>query len=135
ALLTRAGQGWQSIKAGDAIAPGAALVSMFEAELASANKAVVVKLKGDVGLFGPLSVLETAVRILEPGPADLTLGFDRGLVVLSNAKESGAAKIILKIHGEDLTVTLKSPGTKLGIELYGRHPGGPAHILKDDPTI
>jgi hypothetical protein len=133
-LLTRAGQTWKAVKAGDNVAAGANLVALFEAELTSANKAVAVKLLGDIGMFGPLPVLDTAARLLEPGSADLALNLDHGLVIFTNTKESGTATVALKVHGQDLTVKLKSPGARLGIELYGRHPGGAVNLLKDNPT-
>lgn len=135
ALLTQAGQSWKAVKAGDTVAAGANLVALFEAELSSANKAVAVKLLGDVGMFGPLSVLDTAVRLQEPGSADFALTFDHGLVVFTNTKDSGTATVALKVHGQDLMLKLKSPGTRIGIELYGRHPGGAVHLLKDNPTV
>src|SRR5207247_2034100 len=90
ALLTGGGQSWQAIKAGDNIPAGTTLVALFEADLTSANKAVAVKLLGDIGMFGPLPVFDTAVRVLDAGSADLTLGLDHGLIILTNAKESGA---------------------------------------------
>src|SRR5262245_35613417 len=134
ALLTQAGETWKAVKSGDNVPAGAKLVALFEAELTSANKAVAVKLVGDIGMFGPLPVLDTAVRFQEPGSADLALGLDHGLVIFTNNKDSGIATVALKVHGQELTLRLKSPGARLGIELYGRHPGGAKHLLKDNPT-
>ena len=133
-LLARSGAGWKAVKAGDAVAPGTSLVAMFEANLESANKAVAVRLLGDIGEFGPLPVLESAVRVLDAGSADASLVLERGIVILTNAKQEGAATVLIKMRGEDIEIKLKSPGTKIGIEFYGRHPGGVGHILKDDPT-
>ncbi len=133
-LLARMGVSWQPIQAGDAVAPGTTLISMFQANLESANKAVAIQLRGDIGEFGPLPVLETAVHVRESGKADAAFTLDRGLLILANQKIAGAATVLVKMHGEEIEVKLKTPGTKLGIELYGRHPGGPTHILKDEPT-
>jgi len=133
-LLTQVGETWKAVKAGENVPAGAKLVALFEAELTSANKAVAVKLLGDIGMFGPLPVLDTAVRFLEPGSADFALSLDHGLVIFTNTKESGIATVALKIHEKELTLRLKSPGARLGIELYGRHPGGAKNLLKDSPT-
>ncbi|MCI0684750.1 MAG: hypothetical protein L0Y71_21850 [Gemmataceae bacterium] len=131
-LLTRAGGGWRHVKAGDSVAAGTTLVSLFEADLKS--QGVAIKLLGDIGQFGPLSVLDAAVRILDADKDDAALALERGVVVLTNTKDQGAAKVLLKMRGEDVHITLKTPGAKVGIELHGRHPGGLTNILKDDPT-
>lgn len=133
-LLARSGKSWQTLKPGDQVAPGTSLVVLFGADLESANKAVGIRLLGDIGEFGPLPVLDTAVRVLDNGKADAALALERGLVVLTNNKKDGAATVVLTLRGEEVSIILKTPGTKLGLELYGRHPGGLPHILKDDPT-
>ena len=136
ALLTRSGKDWQAIKAGDAVAPGASLVSMFEARLESANKAVGIKLIADIGEFGPLPVLETAIRLQKKiTKADLAVTLERGIVAFANLKDQGSARVLVTLQGETLDITLTTPGTKLGVELYGRHPGGAPHLLKDEPTM
>ena len=43
-------------------------------------------------------------------------------------------KRTIVVDGEDVEIKLKTPGTKIGLETYGRHPGGAKNILKDDPT-
>ncbi|MCS7047490.1 MAG: hypothetical protein NZO58_14125, partial [Gemmataceae bacterium] len=135
ALLTSGASGWRAIKAGDVIAAGTRLTSMFEAQLSSANKAVGVKLVGDVGMFGPLSVLESSITVLKADKADFSFDFLRGLVVMTNTKAAGSATVKFKMHDENFTLHLKTPGSKLGIELYGRHPGGADNISKDQPTL
>ena len=73
-------------------------------------------------------------RSRDSGKADAAFSLERGLLIFTNKKSEGAATVLVKMHGEEIEVKLKTPGTKLGIELYGRHPGGAPHILKDDPT-
>lgn len=134
ALLSRTGGGWKALKAGENVPSGVELVALFEADLESANKAVAIKLLADVGDFGPLPVLDTSARLLLSKSADAAIALDHGVVVLTNQKENGAANVVVKIRGEDVHVTLKSPGTKIGIELYGRHSAGAGSLLKDEPT-
>jgi hypothetical protein len=136
ALLGRADSGWQSMKANESAAnPGSTLIALFEADLKSTNGAVTVKMLGDIGEFGPLPVLDASVRILKPGAQeDVALALQRGVIVFTNTKSSGAATVRLQVRGEDVELKLKTPGTKVGIESHGRHPGGALHILKDDPT-
>jgi hypothetical protein len=126
---------WRGIQAGDAVPQDVPLVALFEAELSSANGAVGVKMVGDIGEFGPLPVLESALRVGIPdGDQDLALTLERGAVVLTNNKKDGAAKVAFTVRGETVAVTLKAPGTRFGVEVFGRHPGGAGSILKDEPT-
>ena len=46
-------------------------MALFEAELASPGGVVGVKMAGDIGEFGPLPVLESAIKIHNAGKADL----------------------------------------------------------------
>lgn len=134
-LLGRADGGWQSLKANASIAPPrTTLIALFEADLKCSSGGVALKMLGDIGQFGPLPVLDTAIRVLDPGKADAALALDRGQIILTNTKDQGAATVLLKLRGEDVEIKLKTPGTKVGIELYGRHSGGAIHILKDNPT-
>jgi len=107
---------------------------LFEADLKSANGAVNAKLLGDIGEFGPLPTLESAVQVHASDAADLAVTLDRGILVLTNAKKEGPAKAAVTVRGVTIAVTLKTPGTKIGFEVYGRHSGGGASILKDEPT-
>ena len=134
ALLARKGAEAKPVKAGDSVPAGVELISLFQSELEPANKAVLIELRGDIGEFGPLPVLDTAVQVRSGDKADASLVLERGLLILTNKKSEGAATVLVKLLGEEVEVRLKSPETKLGIELYGRHPGGAGGILKDNPT-
>src|SRR5688572_8604641 len=79
-LLGRADGGWQSLKAIESVAnPGTTLIALFEADLKGAG-GVAIKMLGDIGEFGPLPVLDTTIRILEPGKADAAMELDHGVV-------------------------------------------------------
>lgn len=140
ALLARAPgtKDWRAVKAGDALAAGDEVVSLFDAWLRSGNGAVETRLLADVGQRGPLPVLESAARIQHAKGYDLTLDVERGLIGLKNVQKEGPAKVQLRVRGTPLDVTLKKPGTILAVELYGRHPPGPPQLddpKKDDPVL
>jgi hypothetical protein len=134
ALLSRSGdQDWATVNPRDPIKGGALLVSLFEAHLVSANKAVKVELFGDVGAHGDFPVMEAAARIQENPGADLDLTLLRGSVALTNQKP-GAARIVLHILKDDVTVTLKGPGAKVALTLTSRHAPGASSIARDNPA-
>ncbi len=122
------------LAAGGSIAADTTLVVLFEADALSANKAVGVRILGDTGRHGPLPVLETVVTFPKSTSADLSLTLQRGVVVLTNLKKAGAAKVHLQVGSEIVEVLLQEPGTKLGVETYGRHAPGFASNKKDNPT-
>src|SRR5262249_15273680 len=138
-LLARGDGGWTSLKADAPVSGTATLVALFGAKLQSANDAVELRLLADVGHRGPLPVLESGVTLRPPAAgADMDVALDRGLILIGNKKKSGAAKVHLRLHGEEGDVTLQTPGAKLAVEVYGRHvPGfGKLDIAKEpDPVV
>lgn len=135
ALLAKQGGAWTPLKAGAPVPRDTLLVALFEAELASPGGAVGVKMAGDIGEFGPLPVLESAVKLHSSGKAELALTLERGAIVLTNNKKKGAATVALTIRDQKIDLTLEEPGTKIGLEVFGRHAGGPGSIVKDEPTL
>jgi hypothetical protein len=136
-LLRSAGKVWQSAQAGDPIAAGVLVVGLPRSEIVSADGAVQVDLLADLGQRGPFPVLESAVCFHESKEADLDLTFERGLVVLSNLRKEGQAKVVLRIRDETWTLHLQEPGTRVGLEIFGRHPPGLPKSLdakNADPT-
>jgi hypothetical protein len=134
-LLARDGTApWSFVKPGDGVGANARLITLFEAELRSQNQAVDVKLFSDIGRHGPLPVMETALAIRANPKFDLDVAVERGIVVLSNAKKQGAARVRLHILGEDIDVSLEEPGSKLALEIYGRHAPGLASVKADSPA-
>src|SRR5262249_28728335 len=55
---------------------------------------------------------------------DLELTLDRGRIVLENTAKEGAAHVRLRIRDKAGEITLKTPGSRLGIEMFGRYPAG-----------
>src|SRR5262249_32206555 len=80
-------------------------------------------------------VLESAIVPHDPAGADMKFTLDRGVVLLTNRKKEGAAHVKLGIRDQVVDLALQKPGTKLLIELYGRHHAGFSHPdREDDPT-
>jgi len=87
----------------------------------------------DLGQRGPFPILESAITLQDDAKHDLALTPLRGLIVLTNTKEKGPAKIRLAMRDETVELTLKEPGAKLALEVYGRHPPGEPKL--DDPKL
>jgi hypothetical protein len=131
ALLQRPEAGvWRSVKPGDALADGTLLVALPKAELQSANKAVAVNLLADIGQRGRYPVLESAVRLHRDDKIDLAVTLDRGIMTLTNLKKQGTAKVRVTVAGQTWELVLHEPGTRVGLEFFGRHPPGAPKILE-----
>jgi uncharacterized protein (TIGR03000 family) len=139
ALLARdEAKHWHAVKAGEPVPAGQLLVALPEAELLSKNGAVKVVMLADVGQRGPLPVLEAAVRLHDNPDYDLDISVERGIVGFMNLKKEGAARVRVRASEASAELALKTPGTKVGVEIFGRHPPGcstGAQIKEDRPTI
>ena len=137
-LLTESKSGWDSIKAADDVPANQSVLALFGAELKSINGAVDAKLVADIGQRGPFPVLESAARFGAPETGyDLDITVERGIVVLTNTKKSGAAKVKLKIRDDSVDLVLHEPKARVAIEMYGRLlPGMPSidDAKKDIPV-
>jgi hypothetical protein len=123
-LAKEASGAWKPVKEGAALPSGSLLVGMPKSEFVSASGAVQGRLLADIGQRGPFPVLEAGVVLHDAAGADLDLTFDRGLLVLENVKKQGDAKVRLRVRDEVWELQLRTPGTKVGLELFGRHPPG-----------
>ncbi|MCS6852635.1 MAG: hypothetical protein NZ700_15880, partial [Gemmataceae bacterium] len=63
---------------------------------------------------------------------DLDLTLDRGLIMLENHKEQGAARVRLRVGKEIWDFTLNEPKTAVGMELFGRWAAG--ILFQKEPT-
>ena len=126
---------WEAVPAKSDVPADRLLVALFGAELTSPDGAVRVRLVADVGQRGPFASFETRVRFEPAKHADLAIDLERGIVVLSNKKKSGAAKILLKVDGEPFEVSLHDAKSKVGIEVHGRQMPGPPKLKDDVPVV
>jgi hypothetical protein len=136
-LLERGAKGktWRSLRAKDAVPAGATVIALPEAELRSGNKAVGLKMLADVGRRLKLPVFEAAVVVHDNPKADLDFTLDRGVVVLTNLRTKGKATVRLRFRDQAWQVVLKEPGTKVGVEMYGRYPTGLPEPVKKDAEV
>ena len=72
---------------------------------------------------------------LRDGADVLTTSLGRGIVGVMNFKKQGAARVRLRCRDQTWQLTLRTPDTRVGIEIYGRHPPGlrEAFDHADDP--
>lgn len=133
-LMAQKGKDWQPVLAGSELPTGVKLVALFQADLTSANGAIGARMIADVGHRGPLPVLESAIIVQPPKDVDFDVSLERGLLVLVNKKASGSAHVDLRIRGHLIQIELKTPETKLGVEIYGRHAPGLASLKDDEPS-
>jgi hypothetical protein len=130
ALLARQkDQAWHGVKAGDTLAAGILVVALPEAEIHSPNEAVKVRLMADIGKRGPFPVMEAAVIFHDSPGFDLDVTLDRGIMGLTNLKKKGSAKVQVRFADQKWQITLKEPGTRVGLERYGRHPAGLPEVI------
>lgn len=121
ALLQRSGKAWMPLQAGAAAAAGRDLLAMPEAEIDSPNGAIRVTLLGDIGQRGMLPTYESVIRVHANPKVDFDVTLDRGTAVFTNMKESGSATVQLRFHDKKWTLTLRSPGAKIGFDFQGRY--------------
>ena len=135
-LLSSAdGKEWKALAAGAVVPAGRELLALFDADLRSANGAVALHLRSDLGEVGPLPALEAVARIQDNPMVDVDVALECGVIVIRNMKKEGAAHVTLRLRGEELQLTLHEPGTKIGVETYARHAPGLTAKQDDQPTL
>jgi hypothetical protein len=137
ALLMRTPKrAWQALASGAAIPDGALVVALPQAELVAPDGAVQALMLADLGQRTAFPVLESAFTLHAPKQTDLDLGLDRGIVGLMNAKKEGAAKVRLRFRDQNWLLTLKTPDTRVGVEIYSRHVPGLRRVLdrREEPV-
>ena len=135
-LMERAAPGanWRFVDEKDAIPADALLVALPDATLYSENKHVRLKMVADIGHRGPLPVFESAVRIHRDPQVDLDVTVERGIVGFANLS-SGPARVKLRLSDQLWNLTLRDPGTKVGLEIHGRHPPGIPHFVETNGHV
>jgi hypothetical protein len=117
------GKPWQIVAKDAELHAGDLLLGLPGASLRSKNGKVRLAFRPDMSGHAPLPILETALVLHETND-DLDFTLDRGRVDLIDIAKEGAAKVRLHIRDKAAEVTLKEPGSRLGIEMFGRWPAG-----------
>lgn len=122
-LRQKDGKTWQALKQNAPIPSGALLVqASTDALIDSKNGAIRLALLADLSELSNHQGFESAVILHDNEKKDFDLDFtlDRGLVSIVNQKKEGAAKVKVRFHKQVWVLTLEEPGTRVGMELWGR---------------
>jgi hypothetical protein len=134
-----AGKPWQVVAQGEALHAGDLLIGLPGAAIQSNDGKVRLGFRPDLTGKAPLPIIETAVVLHESSKGDLELTLDRGRVALTNTAKEGEGHVRLRIRDRAGSITLKTPGTRLGIEMFSRWPAGSAFHkeggAKDGPAM
>jgi hypothetical protein len=115
---------WQALKPQESVHSGDLLVALPGAALDSKNGSVRLALLADLAQVSPYPVLESAVVVHDNPRVDLDFTLDRGRVDVTNRKTTGSVQVRVRFHNEAWELNLAEPGTRVGLELYGRWPRG-----------
>jgi hypothetical protein len=115
---------WQPLTKGEDVPSEALLIGLHDAVLESKNKAVQLRAVADLSNRSPFPIIETAIRLHAGKGADLDVTLERGRIDLTNVKEKGPAKVVVRFRDHTWTLTLEKPGTRAAMEIYGRWPEG-----------
>jgi hypothetical protein len=124
---------WQIVSKDEKIHSGDLLIGLPGAVLQSKNGKVRLAFRPDLTGQAPLPIIETAV-ILNESKDDLAFTLDRGRVDVTNLAKEGAARVQLRIREKTIDVALKTPGARLGIEMFGRWPAGAPFSKNQGPN-
>jgi hypothetical protein len=118
------GKPWQAVAKDESIRAEDMLIGLAGASLQTNDGKVRLGFRPDLSGKAPLPIIETAVVLHESKNEDLEITLDRGRVDLTNTAKEGAAHVRLRIRDRAGEITLKTPGSRLGIEMFGRWPAG-----------
>jgi hypothetical protein len=113
---------WQVVADKGELYTGDLVLGLPGSAVQTKDGAVRLSLLAD--FHSPLPVLEPAVVLHSAKDADLDFTLERGRVNITNAKESGSARVRIHVWGEPWEATLEGPGARLAAEVVGRWPPG-----------
>jgi uncharacterized protein (TIGR03000 family) len=114
------GQPWQVVKQKEGLSTGDLYVGATDAAFESKDGAVRVAIVGDLNRDSPFPILETGFSLNPPDGVDLDISLDRGRLDLTNMKKEGPATVRVRVRGHVNELVLKTPGTRVVGEIYGR---------------
>ena len=127
-LLSRDGDGkdWRPVAKNVLVSSRDALLAPpgMNAVLETEPRGVGLALHGNMPQLSPSPVLESEIVLHDTRAYDLDFTLREGRVVLTNDKEKGPARVWVRLPGFAWQLTLQEPGTRVGLEIYGRWPYG-----------
>ncbi len=128
ALLSRDGDGkdWRPVAKNVLVSSRDVLLALpgMNAVLETEPRGVELALHGNMPQLSPSPVLESEIVLHDTRAYDLDFTLREGRVVLTNDKEKGPARVWVRLPGFSWQLTLQEPGTRVGLEIYGRWPYG-----------
>jgi hypothetical protein len=124
---------WQIVAKDEEIHSGDLLVGLPGAVLLSKNGKVRLAFRPDLTGQAPMPIIETALVVHE-SKDDLAFTLDRGRVDVTNLAKEGAARVQLRVRDKSGEITLKTPGSRMGIEMFGRWPAGAPFSKNQEPN-
>jgi hypothetical protein len=129
------GQPWRTLGSRSDIHSRDLLTALpgIQARLETSPRAVELTLWGNLPKLSEFSGLESAVILHDSRSFDLDFTLRRGRVVVTNCKESGTARVWLRIDGAGFQLTLGEPGDSVCIALHSYWPRGVPFSLAPKP--
>jgi hypothetical protein len=124
---------WYVLKQGQDVPADELVLGLHDAVLESKNKGVKLRTVTDLSNRSPFPIIETAVRVHPSKDADLDVTLERGRIDVTNVKEKGAAKVVVRFQTRVWKLELEKPGTRFAMEIYGRWPEGSRFNPKPKP--
>lgn len=132
------GQAWKVVAQNEEVFSGDLLLAVPLAMI-ELKKGVRLGLLADLDGRTPFPIIETAVVLHDNSATDLDFTLDRGRVGVLNQKQKGAAAVRIRFHEEVWDLDMSEPGSRAGLEIYGRWPKGAPFTTKptakDVPTL
>ena len=127
-LLSRDGDGrdWRPVAKNVMVSSRDVLLVLpgMKAVLETEPRGVELAMYGNMPRLSPSPVLESEIMLHDTRAYDLDFTLREGRVVLTNDKEKGPARVWVRLPGFAWQLTLQEPGTRVGLEIYGRWPYG-----------
>jgi hypothetical protein len=122
----RPGQPWRGNSEGDILFSRDLLQALpgLSARLETKPRAVELTLSGNLPELSDFSGLQSAVILHDSRAFDLDFTLHLGRVLLTNRKESGAARVWLRVDGAAFELTLAEPGATICLGLNSYWPSG-----------
>ena len=141
-LLARESEGkdWRVVPQKDPVSSRDALLALpgLRAAIETEPKGIGLTLIGGMPQLSPSPVLQSEVVLHDSRAYDLDVTLRQGRVVIENTRDKGPAHVWLRLPGFAWQLTLLEPGTRVGLEVYGRWPLGVPFTKEpkpwDEPT-